>query len=467
MKNIIPVILCGGSGTRLWPKSRRNTPKQFQAILGENSMFQETLLRVKDMGKPVIITGDAYRFEVASQAARLGMEVDIVVEPEGRNTAPAVAVAAKMVKERVPHGVMAVLPSDHTIGDQDSFDAALGVAIKAAKQEQLVTFGIKPDRPETGYGYLRVPTQAACAVPVEAFVEKPDADTAAEYLSSGTYLWNSGMFVFRASTMLDALARFEPEVLRHASIAYTNAIMGTDFIFLESEAFKRCKDMSIDYAVMERAKDVSCVMLDARWNDLGGWAAVWQESPQDENNNALKGDVTAIECNDCLIESSDRLVAAVGVSDLVVVDTPDSLLVAHKDQAHLVKNVVNQLEEAGREEHINQKVVQRPWGTYESIDQGERHQVKHIMVRPGESLSKQMHHYRAEHWIIVSGVALVEIDEKEQTLKENESCYIPLGSVHRLTNPGEENLHLIEVQSGSYLGEDDIVRFEDIYGRVA
>lgn len=467
MINIVPVILCGGNGTRLWPQSRKNSPKQFQRILGENTMFADTLKRVSGMGRPVVITNQAHQAEVEKQLQELHCKADIVIEPVGRNTAPAIAVAASLIYKRNRNAVMVVLPSDHLIKDDKAFDRALGLAIKAAGKERLVTFGIKPHRPETGYGYIRLGTPDALAAPVQEFVEKPDQETAERYLADGNYVWNSGMFVFRASLVLTEIQRFQPELLDTAKQALANASVQDAVIKLGEEEFKLCRNVSIDYAVMEVTDKASCITLDAHWNDLGGWGAVWEESEQDATGNALTGDVESIDTRQCLVQGSDRLIATVGVEDLVIVDTPDSLLVAHRDSCHQVKDIVSRLEHEGREESVSHQEVRRPWGTYTSVDKGERHQVKHITVDPGQSLSKQMHHHRSEHWIIVAGAALVEIDGEERLLSENESCFIPTGAVHRLTNPGKVLLRLVEVQNGSYLGEDDIVRFDDIYGRVA
>lgn len=467
MEKIIPVILCGGSGTRLWPKSRKTTPKQFQKILGEQSMFQETLDRVKDLEEPIIITNQDHRFEVAAQLSVMDMNAQILVEPVGRNTAPAIAAAAQLIARQSDNAIMVVLPSDHLIGNKAAFQRALGMAIKSARMERLVTFGVKPDRPETGYGYIRLGSESALSAPVMEFVEKPDLKTAEQYLAKGNYLWNSGMFIFKTSILLQEMSNYSPDLLDCVSEALNQGEDTQDFTYLNADAFARCEDISIDYALMEKTQRACCVTLDAHWNDLGGWASVWEESTKDLCENAFSGDVVATETKRCFVESSGRLVATVGVEDLVVVDTEDTVLIAHRDKAHLVKDIVHQLESAERTEHLTPAVVKRPWGTYEAINQGDRHQVKHIMVQPGESLSKQMHHHRAEHWVVVSGVAVVEIDGEESLLSENQSCFIPTGAVHRLTNPGKVELHLIEVQSGSYLGEDDIVRFEDIYGRVA
>jgi len=468
---IVPVILSGGAGSRLWPLSRKALPKQLLALAGPNTMIQETLARVRgtDFAAPIVISGQEHRFLIAEQLRAAGVEdARIILEPAGRNTAPAAAIAALNIIEDDPEGLLLLMPSDHVIANNKAFLAAVEVAAKAARQGNLVTFGIRPQAPETGYGYIKS-AKALEGVPgafaVERFVEKPDRATAEKYLASGDYCWNSGIFLFSAKAFLKEMERLEPGMLAFCRDAIAHAHRDMDFIRLGEVAFLACPSQSIDYAVMEHASHAAVVPVEMGWNDVGSWQSLWDISPRGEEGNAIIGDVIAENSRNSYIRSEGPLVAAVGVENLVVVATKDAVLVSHRDSTQDVKKIVERLEAAGREHHIHHAVVHRPWGSYESVDAGERFQVKRIIVRPGTKLSLQMHHHRAEHWVVVSGAALVTCDEKQFLLQENESTFIPLGARHRLENPGKVPLHLIEVQSGAYLGEDDIVRFEDTYGR--
>ena len=471
MSAIHPVILSGGTGSRLWPLSRSLFPKQLLALAGERSLIQDTALRTDGAGfaAPMIICNSEHRFLIAEQMREAGIAPQaIVLEPQGRNTAPAAGVAALILAARDPQALMLLMPADHIIRNRSSFLDAIGRAARAAQKDYLVTFGITPDAPETGYGYIRrgslLKEHADCFA-VARFVEKPDSATAAGYLASRDYDWNSGMFLFKAQTFLDELERLEPELLSHCREAFTKGRQDLDFFRLEPEAFAKAKAISIDYAVMERTDKAAVVPVEMGWSDIGSWEALWATAARDNLGNATKGDVLHHGARNSYLRSEGPLVAAVGVEDIVVVATPDAVLVSHKSASQDVKRIVEQLERSGRELHTTHRKVYRPWGFYESIDSGDSFQVKHIMVNAGAKLSLQMHHKRAEHWIVVSGTAQVTCGDKVFSLKENQSTYIPLGEKHRLENLGPEPLHLIEVQSGSYLGEDDIVRFEDTYGR--
>jgi mannose-1-phosphate guanylyltransferase/mannose-6-phosphate isomerase len=471
MSVIHPVILSGGAGSRLWPLSRSLFPKQLLALVGERSLIQDTVLRVKgeEFRPPLIICNVEHRFLIAEQMRETAIKPDaIVLEPAGRNTAPAAAVAALMVAEKEPDGVMLLMPADHIVRDAGAFRRALNHAVSAAERDYLVTFGITPDSPETGYGYIRrgAPLSGLLGCfSVARFVEKPDSTTAAGYVASGDYGWNSGMFVFKAKALLSELERLEPELLAHCRKAVQNGKQDLDFFRLEQASFAGAKSISIDYAVMEHTDKAAVVPVDMGWSDIGSWESLWAASGRDLSGNAVKGDVLQHGTRNSYLHSEGPMVAAVGLDDVVVVATADAVLVSHKGASQDVKRIVEQLESHGRELHTTHRKVFRPWGSYEGIDSGEGFQVKHIIVNPGSKLSLQMHHKRAEHWVVVSGLARVTCDDKVFPLKQNESTYIPLGSRHRLENIGSEPLHLIEVQSGSYLGEDDIVRFEDTYGR--
>ena len=466
---MIPVILSGGSGTRLWPLSRQAYPKQFLALAGEDTMLQATWQRVAELASaaPLVVANEDHRFMVAEQLRELGCTpAAIVLEPVGRNTAPAIAVAALQATADGTDPLLLVLPSDHVIADAAGFRAAVAAATPAAQNGKLVTFGIVPTAAETGYGYIQA--VAGGDAPVRAvarFVEKPDAATAAQYLASGQYFWNSGMFLFQASRYLAELERHAPAMLAACRKAFAAAARDADFVRLDKAAFAACPSDSIDYAVMEKTADAAVLPIDVGWNDVGSWSALWEVAQQDGDGNAHHGDVIALDCRDTLAWGDRRLVAMIGLRDIVVVDSDDALLVAHKDHVQEVKEVVARLKAEGRSESNLHRKVYRPWGAYDSIDMGERFQVKRITVNPGAALSLQMHHHRAEHWIVVSGTAEVTRGEETLLLSENQSTYIPLGVTHRLRNPGKVPLELIEVQSGSYLGEDDIVRFEDVYGR--
>jgi mannose-1-phosphate guanylyltransferase/mannose-6-phosphate isomerase len=471
MSVIHPVILSGGTGSRLWPLSRSLFPKQLLALAGERSLIQDTVQRVqgKQFLPPLIICNVEHRFLIAEQMRESRIKPEaIVLEPAGRNTAPAAAIAAMMIAEKEPDGLMLLMPADHIVRNGAAFLQALGRAVLAAQRDHLVTFGITPDAPETGYGYIRRGAPLS-GLPecfsVARFVEKPDATTAAGYVACGEYGWNSGMFVFKAKLFLSELERLEPELLAHCRAALKNGKRDLDFFRLEETSFGKAKSISIDYAVMERTDRAAVVPVEMGWSDIGSWESLWSASARDVSGNAVKGDVLQHGTRNSYLRSEGPLVAAVGVEDMVVVATTDAVLVSHKSASQDVKRIVEQLERQGRELHTTHRKVFRPWGSYEGIDNGEGFQVKHIIVNPGAKLSLQMHHKRAEHWIVVSGLAQVTCDDKVFPLKQNESTYIPLGSRHRLENVGSEPLHLIEVQSGSYLGEDDIVRFEDTYGR--
>ena len=468
---LVPVILCGGSGTRLWPLSRSAYPKQFLRLNGKASLLQQTMQRLNNLAgvRPsMLVCNESSRFIAAEQLREIGIEnAQILLEPMRRNTAPAIAVAALQALQQEEDPVLLVLPSDHVIKDHAALLAAVGAARQAAEGGDLVTFGINPTSPETGFGYIHSTTSLnGQAQPVLKFVEKPDLATAEQYLAAGGYYWNSGMFMFRAARYIEELAGFNPEMLDACRKAVALAKKDCDFIRLDSEAYGHSPDDSIDYAVMEHTKYASMVPLDAGWNDIGSWAAVQQEADKDGDNNAIFGDAILQGCEGCFVHGTSRLITGVGLRNTIVVETPDALLIMDASQAQDAKHIVNKLLSTQRNEAIDHRLVQRPWGSYDSIGSGPRFQVKRITVRPGAKLSLQMHHHRAEHWIVVSGTAKITNGEREYLLTENQSTYIPLGVVHTLENPGKIPLELIEVQSGSYLGEDDIVRIKDNYGRV-
>ncbi|AIF49390.1 mannose-1-phosphate guanylyltransferase/mannose-6-phosphate isomerase [Dyella japonica] len=468
---LIPLILSGGSGTRLWPISRRNLPKQFLSLAGSETLFQQTVQRALNLAgatSPVVVASDDHRFLAAEQLQALQISnTSILLEPVARNTAPAIAVGALQALTKDPEAIVLVLPADHLVGDAASFSAAVAKAQPLAEQGWLVTFGIRPDRPETGFGYIRRgKALGGGAFQVEQFVEKPQLEVAERYVSSGEYDWNSGMFMFRAASYIDELGKHAPAMLAAARAAFENANIDLDFIRLEAKTFASAPSDSIDYAVMEKTSRAAVVPVACQWSDIGSWDALWLAAEKDANGNHVEGDVIALDTRGSLVRSHDRhMVATIGLKDVVVVTTPDATLVAHRNASQEVKRVVEKLKDAGRTEHDLHRVVHRPWGTYDSLERGDRFQVKRIVVKPGASLSLQMHHHRAEHWIVVKGVAEVTCDDKVFLLAENQSTYLPLGSKHRLRNPGKVPVELIEVQSGSYLGEDDIVRFDDAYGR--
>jgi mannose-1-phosphate guanylyltransferase/mannose-6-phosphate isomerase len=473
-----PVIMAGGSGTRLWPLSRSGFPKQF-LVLGHDSqsLFQQAVARLLalggdgiDVARPLVVGNEEHRFMVLDQLRDMRAEPQaVILEPMGRNTAPAVTLAALQALEAGADPVLVVTPADQTVTDEAAFTAALRRAVAAAGDGAVVILGIAPDKPETGYGYIR-----ADGAKVAQFVEKPDLATAQKYLAQGGYYWNAGMFVLKASVWMAALERFRPDIAGACRTAFagrsTDAATDAAFVRPDKAAFAAVPSESVDYAVLEKCPgvlDIRMEPLAAGWNDLGAWDAVWQVTPKDAAGNAQVGDAIVQDCRNTLVHATSRLVSVIGLDDVVVVETPDAVLVARRERSQDVKNVVNQLGREQRGEHALHRKVHRPWGWYDSIDQGPRDQVKRIMVKPGASLSLQMHHHRAEHWIVVTGTAEVTVGDKVILLAENQSTYIPLGEKHRLRNPGKVPLELIEVQSGSYLGEDDIVRFEDTYGRAS
>jgi mannose-1-phosphate guanylyltransferase / mannose-6-phosphate isomerase len=467
---LIPVILSGGAGTRLWPLSRELYPKQLLALLGERTMLQQTALRLEGLNAsaPVIVCNEAHRFLVAEQLRQLGIEPRaMLLEPFGRNTAPAIALAAHAALAANPGAdpVLLVLPADHVIRNVPAFHRAVHAALAAAEDGQLVTFGIVPSSPETGYGYIQRGPAAGSLHRIAQFIEKPSEQRAREFVASGDYYWNSGMFMFRARRYLAELERFAPEIAAACQAAFSGAKSDLDFIRIDNQAFKGCPADSIDYAVMEKASDAVVVPLDAGWSDVGSWAALHEASDVDGQGNVARGDVICEDSQGCYLYSESRLLAAVGLQDHVVVETKDAVLVAPKSRVQDVKKLVFRLKERGRYEHSLHREVFRPWGSYDSIESGPRFQVKRLKVKPGATLSLQMHHHRAEHWIVVSGTARITRGDEVFLLEENQSTYIPVGVKHRIDNPGKIPLHIIEVQSGSYLGEDDIVRFEDRYGR--
>lgn len=468
---IHPVILSGGSGTRLWPRSRSNTPKQFLSLVGDETLFQSTALRVKamrDVAPVVTVCAEDHRFMVGEQLQAIGMPSGgILLEPVARNTAPAIALAALHVVQQDAKGVMLVLPADHLIRNEAAFRDAVAAGLAQAEAGALVTFGIQPDAPVTGYGYIRIGhAQDARVHAIGAFVEKPDADRARAYLDSGEYLWNSGMFLFRADAYLRALEKHAPLILAAARAAYGAAARDLDFIRVDADAFAASPSDSIDYAVMEHATNAAVVPVDCGWSDVGAWSSLWEVADRDADGNVQLGDTIAIDTGDSYLQAADdRLVAALGVRDLIVVDTADAVLVAHRDRVQDVKALVDRLKAEDRTEHLHHRKVYRPWGSYDSLAMGAGFQVKRIVVKPGAALSLQRHQRRAEHWIVVSGTAEVTCEERVFELSENQSTYIPLGSKHRLRNTTDKPVELIEVQSGDYLGEDDIERFDDVYGR--
>lgn len=466
MAALQPVLLSGGSGTRLWPLSREAYPKQFLPLASERTMVQDTWLRVAPLAatRPIVVANEEHRFLVAEQLRQVGaLAPHILLEPVGRNTAPAIAAAALQAMAEGADPILLVLPSDHVVRDAEGFRRAVEAAMPAAGDGALVTFGIVPDAPETGFGYIHAESGEGLRK-VSRFVEKPDAATAQSYLDDGGYYWNSGMFLFRASRYLEELERFRPDIVAAVRAAFTEARQDGDFVRLDKDAFAASPSDSIDYAVMEKTAHAMVLPVDIGWNDVGSWSALWDVAERDAGGNAHHGDVIAVDTRNSYAYAQ-RLVALVGVDDIVVVETDDAVLVARKDRVQEVKQVVAQLKDGQRSQAVLHREVHRPWGSYDSVDMGQRHQVKRIKVKPGAKLSLQSHAHRAEHWIVVRGVARVTRDNDVFELYENQSTYIPIGAKHRLENPGKEPLELIEVQSGDYLGEDDIVRYSDIYGR--
>ena len=471
---IYPILLCGGSGTRLWPLSRKSYPKQFARLMGEESLFQASAHRLSGEGfsAPVVLTSDPFRFIVTEQLAQIEQSsLGILIEPEGRNTAPAVLAAALWLARTDPAALMLVAPSDHVIPDAAAFRATVQAAVPQAQAGSLVTFGITPSRPETGYGYLELAEgcNPAATTPqaLARFVEKPDADRAAKMLEAGNFLWNAGIFLFTAETLIAAYKAHAPELFSAVSASLEGAKADLGFTRLEPESWSKAEDISIDYAIMEKADNLAVMPYASGWSDLGGWDAVWMESGPDDNGNVCSDHATAIDCRDTLLrsETEGQQVVGIGLEDMLVVAMSDAVLVAHKSEAQRVKEAVAALKAKGVSQAIQLPRDYRPWGWYESLIIGGRFQVKRIVVHPGAALSLQSHHHRSEHWIVVEGTASVTVDEEVKLVTENQSVYIPLGAVHRMENPGKVPMVLIEVQTGSYLGEDDIIRYEDVYAR--
>ncbi len=467
MQPFLPVILSGGSGTRMWPYSRSAYPKQLLPLVSDNTMLQDTLVRLSGMQQahePIVICNEQHRFLVAEQLRDLDYtKPTILLEPFGRNTAPAITLAALSVD---PEQILLILPADHVIGNLDAFHAALYKGIEQASFNKLATFGIIPSHAETGYGYIKAGKAFDNGTfKVDKFVEKPNLKTAQTYLQSGDYSWNSGMFVFKAGTFLEELANHQPEILHHCKQAFDKSNRDLDFIRIDPESFANCPDTSIDYAVMEKTDNAVVIPIDVNWNDVGSWSALWEVSPKDDKGNTLKGDIIAHETENCFIQNNGKLIATLGISDSVVIETDDAILVAAKNRVQEVKTIVKQLKQDNRKETQLHRKVFRPWGYYDSIENGKNFQVKRLAVYPQAKLSLQKHQHRAEHWVVVSGVAEVTNGDEVFRLEVNQSTYIPQNTVHRLSNPTDTILEVIEVQTGSYLGEDDIERLDDIYSR--
>lgn len=469
MTKIIPVVLAGGSGTRLWPVSRDALPKQFLPLLGERSTYQDTLLRVADeslFAPPIVITGEDFRFFARRQAEDVGLNPTVLIEPMRRDSGPALAAAAALARTRNPEAIVLALAADHVILDAEEFRRTCARGAKGAELGNIITFGITPSAPKTNYGYIRVgqPTAVDQIYAVDAFVEKPDLDTAARYVGEG-YLWNSGNFLFKAEVLLKELARFEPALAAAAENAVTKANNDIGFVRLDRAAFSSAPQKSIDYALMEKTERAAVIEGKFRWSDIGAWDAIFDIADRDGSGNAVLGSGVTMDAKNCLIHSKDRLTAVLGAEDLVIVSTPDAVLVVPRARSQEIRELVGKLKVAQRPEATQHRRGHRPWGYYDTIDNGDRFQVKRIVVQPAGTLSLQMHHHRAEHWVVVRGAAEVTIGSDVRTVHENESVYIPMGAVHRLANRGKIPLELIEVQTGSYLGEDDIVRIEDVYQR--
>ncbi|MCJ8286914.1 mannose-1-phosphate guanylyltransferase/mannose-6-phosphate isomerase [Halomonas sp.] len=466
---IIPVVMAGGTGSRLWPKSRKLHPKQFLNLNGRKSMLQETLsrLRTLDIFPPIIVANEEHRFLVAEQVRQEGIEnATILLEPEVKNTAPAVAIAALSALEENPESLLLILAADHVIDDVEEFSTSVATASRLAKEGMLVTFGVTPSHAETGFGYIQRGEKCDLeAYRVKKFVEKPSSKKAKEFLESGEFYWNSGIFLFKARRYIEELSEYQPKIVECCRSSMSGKSRDLDFFRIDAASFGKCPAESIDYAVMEKTKHASVVSFGGGWNDVGSWSALWDISDKSPEGNVVSGDVLTYDSSNMYVQANQRLVATVGVSDLVVVETSDAVLVANKERSQDVKFLVDLLKEGERKEYIHHREVYRPWGMYDSIGNGERYQVKKITVKPGAKLSVQLHHHRAEHWIVVSGMAKITNGDESYFLGENESTYIPVCQIHSLENPGVIPLEIIEVQSGSYLGEDDIVRFDDIYGR--
>ncbi|QEY15073.1 mannose-1-phosphate guanylyltransferase/mannose-6-phosphate isomerase [Cellvibrio sp. KY-GH-1] len=470
---IIPVVLAGGSGTRLWPMSRQHYPKQLLKLFGDKTMLQQTIARldgVPNLAPPIVVCNEEHRFMVAEQLHEIGQpKASIILEPVARNTAPALALAALHARSLADNPILLVLSADHMIKDVSAFHSALNDAIVAALAGHLATFGVNPTRPETGYGYIKTHHDSkqadATFYPVTRFVEKPDLPTAERYLAEGCYYWNSGMFVFQTEVFLKELQEQSAEVVIAAEQAKVWSVQDLDFIRVDKDSFSQAPNISIDYALMEKSSNVVCVPFSAGWSDVGDWKSFWDLSDKDSAGNSIIGDGIDIGSSNTLVFSQDKLVATLGVNNLMIVNTPDAVLVADQSQAQQVKAIIAQIEKQKRSEHLQHREIYRPWGCYDAIDTGDRYQVNRIRVKPGGSLSLQVHHHRAEHWIVVKGTALVQKGDQNMLLSENESTYIPVGTKHRLSNPGKIPLEIIEVQSGPYLKEDDVIRYEDSYGR--
>lgn len=468
---IIPIILAGGSGTRLWPLSRTHYPKQLLKLFGDVTMLQQTLLRLKgipNLAAPIVVCNEEHRFMVAEQLHEIGEQnASILLEPVARNTAPALAIAAIHAASLEKDPILLVLSADHMIRDVDVFQQAVNNAVMAAEKNHLATFGVQPTRPETGYGYIKTKKTDANTIfsSVEKFVEKPNLETAQSYLDEGCYFWNSGMFVFKTSVFLTELKTQSPDLVTAVEAAKKQSTQDLDFIRIDKNTFSQAPNISIDYALMEKSHNVVCVALDAGWSDVGDWKSFSDLNDKDAAGNSFIGDSIDLGSTNTLVFSRDKLVATLGVDNLMIINTPDAILVADKNQAQQVKSIITQIEKQKRKEHLQHREIYRPWGCYDAIDDGDRYQVNLIRVKPGGSLSLQVHHHRAEHWIVVKGTALVKKGDEEYLLSENESTYIPVGIAHRLSNPGKIPLEIVEVQSGPYLEEDDVVRLEDSYGR--
>lgn len=472
---IIPVILCGGSGTRLWPLSRQAYPKQLLPLISGYSLLQDTMLRVKEIahaGTPIVICNEAHRFMVAEQLEQIGISnVEIILEPTGKNTAPAAAIAALQAQSQHADPLLLILPADHVIKNTDNFFNAIAYGSTVAEKKYLVTFGVVPTKPETGYGYIKKSEKLKFndaeieGFGVAEFVEKPNLALAEKYFLSGEYFWNSGMFLFQASQYLNQLQQFAPDILHSCQQAFAHLTQDLNFLRLDPTLFSNCRNDSIDYAVMEKSGSKAVIPLDAEWNDVGSWDAVWEVKESDHAGNVLQGDIYTDQVKNSYVHAESRMVAAIGISDHIIVETADAVLVAHKDHCQNVKTLVNHLKKKERSETELHRRVYRPWGFYEVLDISPHAQVKRIQIKPGARLSLQMHQHRSEHWVVIEGKALVTIGDQTMELEKNQSTYIPIGMKHRLENPGSIPLLVIEVQCGSYLGEDDIIRFEDVYGR--